>query len=69
MITPEKLGLNIRKQRRWLEMSQQYVADSVGISQPRIAQFEKGIAIPNAIQLVQIACALHITVGCLLNEN
>ena len=61
------LGINIRKRRRWCECTQAHLGDLVGIPQQRIAQFEKGDAIPNVLQAERIAEVLDTTIERLLS--
>lgn len=58
------LGENIRNRREELSMTQQQLADEVGISRPLIAQIERGTRALTVILGLDIAKALH----CELND-
>lgn len=58
------LGENIRNRREELSMTQQQLADEVGVSRPLIAQIERGTRALNVIIGLDIAKALH----CELND-
>ena len=63
----ERLSSNIRKRRRWLRMTQTELGKKIGVTQQRIAMFEKGDAIPDIFQMRSIANALNATIEMLLN--
>ena len=63
----ENLASNIRKRRRWLRMTQVELGEEIGVTQQRIAIFEKGDAIPDIFQMQSIANALNTTIEMLLN--
>ena len=63
----EDLASNIKKRRRWLRMTQAQLGKRIGVTQQRIAMFEKGDAIPNVFQIESIASALDTTIEKLLN--
>ena len=63
----EHLSSNIRKRRRWLRMTQTELGKEIGVTQQRIAMFEKGDAIPDIFQMQSIASALNATIEMLLN--
>ena len=63
----ELLSSNIRKRRRWLRMTQTELGKKIGVTQQRIAMFEKGDAIPDIFQMQSIASALNATIEMLLN--
>ena len=63
----EDLASNIRKRRRWLRMTQAKLGKEIGVTQQRIAMFEKGDAIPDIFQMQSIASVLNTTIGTLLN--
>ena len=53
------IGSNIRKKRENLKISQTKLAESVGISQSLMAQFERGSKIPNMMLGREIASVLQ----------
>lgn len=63
------LAANLRRRRNELDLSQQDVADKVGISQPYLAQMEKGIRSPGVELLAPLADALSTTPDALLTPN
>lgn len=63
------LATNIRKRRRWLDMTQSDLANVLKTSQQRIAQFEKGDAVPDIFQVEIIANTLDTTIDRLLHED
>lgn len=52
---------NLKKRRDQRELSQQKLADDVGVTQATIAQYELGIKFPNVITAVMIAKRLGTT--------
>ena len=65
----KNLATNIRKRRRWVDMTQVELAKVLNTTQQRIAQFEKGDAVPNVLQAENIADALDTTIDRLLHED
>lgn len=63
----EALASNIKKRRRWLRMTQADLGKEIGVTQQRIAMFEKGDAIPDIFQIQSIADALNTTIEILLS--
>jgi transcriptional regulator with XRE-family HTH domain len=61
--TSHSLALNEITARRRLGLSQQALASSAGIRQPRIAEIERGDANPRLDTLDRIAAALQTTVA------
>ena len=58
----------IRRYRRQAELSQQQLADSVGVSKGFISALEGGRSVPNLDMLVQLADALGVQPGELVNS-
>ena len=57
------VGDRIKQRRQELGLSQEALADRLGIHQPALARLEKnGIRNPRMGTLVTLACALHMTV-------
>ena len=57
----------IRRYRNQAGLSQQQLADSVGVSKGFISALEGGRSIPNLDMLVQLAEALNVSAGTLVN--
>jgi transcriptional regulator with XRE-family HTH domain len=64
-----RTGNIIRKKRKELNISQTDLANSVGISQSAINQYEKGVKKPSTVQLIAIAKELKTTPDVLLGYN
>jgi transcriptional regulator with XRE-family HTH domain len=58
----ERIRKQLRKARRDLEMSQQELADRVGVTRAHISNIEHGKTVPTVETLEKIANALGITV-------
>lgn len=56
------IGTAIKAYRTKAEMTQLELADSLGVTQGLIAQFERGSKIPSMILGASIAKALHCTI-------
>lgn len=57
--------LNLRKKAG---LSQQYIADCLGISQGAVSQWEKGLSLPSADKLPVLAKILNCTADELLED-
>ena len=57
----------IKRYRNQAGLSQQQLADSVGVSKGFISALEGGRSVPNLDMLVQIADALDVPAGMLVN--
>lgn len=57
----------IKRYRNQAALSQQELADSVGVSKGFISALEGGRSVPNLDMLVQIAEALNVPAGTLVN--
>ena len=62
------IGSNIRKKRENLKISQTKLAESVGISQSLMAQFERGSKIPNMMLGREIASVLQCKMEDLVSD-
>lgn len=62
------LGERIRVRRNELKMSQEFVADSIGVSRQAVSKWERGIAEPNCENLRAIAELFHVTVEELIKN-
>lgn len=54
------LGENIRKKREELKLSQEYVADKLGVSRQAVSKWETGQSEPTASNLVELANVFEI---------
>ncbi len=63
------LGDMIRKTRIKLNMTQDDLAERVGLSKSSISQYESGKKLPRYKNLLQLAVALNLDVQVLVNEN
>lgn len=52
---------NLKKAREMKDISQAQLANAVGVSQPTIAQYEKGLKLPTVITAADIARRLGTT--------
>ena len=52
---------NLKKYREKKDMSQAQLAAAVGITQPTIAQYEKGLKLPTVVTAAEIAKRLGTT--------
>ena len=64
----ERLGENIRRERAILNWTQAELGKRSGISQKMISNFERGIAVPDAFTIQNIATALETTVEELVKK-
>lgn len=63
------LGENIRKRREELKLSQEYVAEQVGVSRQAVSKWETGQSEPTASNLIQLADALEISLSELVDSH
>jgi transcriptional regulator with XRE-family HTH domain len=61
------MPLVIRRYRRQAGLSQQQLADSVGVSKGFISALEGGRSVPNLDMVVQLAESLDVSAGSLVN--
>lgn len=61
MINSKIIGERIKEAREKNELSQRALADKLGITQPAIVQWEKGIKIPNTPMMNALADVLCVT--------
>lgn len=62
------LGETIRRLRTERGLSQQELADKLGMSNNAVSQFERGVTVPGVFTFVDIAKALGVTYGVLFGE-
>ncbi|MBA7646310.1 hypothetical protein ES703_54072 [subsurface metagenome] len=61
-----KLGLEIRSRRKALRLSQEKLADEIGITFKHMSEIERGITTPSVIIVARLAAALKVTPNDLL---
>ena len=64
----QRVGSSIKHHRRTAGLTQQMLADSIGVSRPHIPNMESGRSRINAWQIVQIAYILGVQERKLLHE-
>lgn len=65
----KQLGKNIRKYRKQNNISQENLAKLLGVTQPCIARYEKGIIEISTYNLYKISRYLNIPIDKLINEQ
>ena len=65
----EALGLRIREARKKLKMTQEQLAEKVGITDVYICEIERGNKMPSIPVLIAIVEALDISADYLLRDN
>ena len=63
------IGANIKVRREAANMTQEQLAEKVGVQRPMITQFERGSKVPTVILGNLIAQALHCTLNDLVNSE
>jgi transcriptional regulator with XRE-family HTH domain len=61
-----QLGRRVRRRRRFLDLSQEVVAERAGIHRTMVSLYENGERQPLTTSLVRLAAALGLSVGRLL---
>ena len=64
-----KLGENIREKRKELKLSQEYIAEQLGVSRQAVSKWETGQTDPTAKNLVELAQLFGITVSELVESD
>jgi DNA-binding XRE family transcriptional regulator len=62
-LVDEAIGRQIRRRRRMLGMTQLELAQAIGIASQQIQKYEIGANRLSVSRLVEIAAALHVSVG------
>lgn len=62
-------GENLKRLREAHGITQAELAESVGVSQPIIAQYEAGAKAPNVILAAKIASTLGVTLDTMLDRK
>ena len=60
------IGERISELRRTASLSQEYVAEKLGVSRQAVSKWERGSSCPDISILDEIACALDVSVSTLL---
>ena len=63
------LGENIRAARKRAQMTQEALANAVGVKHPAISKWERGDSKPELPTLVRVADILHCSVDALLGRD
>lgn len=63
------LGSNIKKQRQSMNWSQEDLSTRVNTTRQTISKWEKGISVPDATMLVDLADIFHCSVPELLGQD
>lgn len=63
------IGKNIKNRRQQLKLSQEYVADQLGISRQAVAKWEAGNSDPTAANLVELAALFEMSVSELVDPQ
>lgn len=64
-----KLGENIREKRKALKLSQEYIAEQLGVSRQAVSKWETGQTEPTAKNLVELAQLFGVTVSELIESD
>lgn len=63
------LGKNIKKRREELKLSQEYVAEQLGVSRQAVSKWETGQSEPTASNLIQLAKVFEINLSELVDPH
>jgi transcriptional regulator with XRE-family HTH domain len=66
---PHVLASNVYRLRKDRRLTQDQLAEAVGVRQPRIAEVERGDANPRLLTLSKLAFALGVPVSALLDPD
>lgn len=64
----KKLGLNIKAERSRKDLSQAKLSEKINISVNSISAIERGVQIPNAVTLYNIAKVLQVSLDELFKD-
>jgi transcriptional regulator with XRE-family HTH domain len=63
------IGANIRRRRKELGITQEFIANGLDVNPSHISNIECGRANPSLTALVKIANLLHCSVDCFISEE
>ena len=58
----KSIGTEIKRHRGAALLTQAELAEKIGIGQQMMSIFERGVSVPNAVQIMRIADALNVKV-------
>ena len=64
-----RLGSLIREQREHAGLTQQDLADTLGVTQTAVSYWESGVRLPDLAVLIRTARALHVGAGELVQRT
>ncbi len=65
----EKFAKNLERLRTERQLTQEELAKRVGVSQPAIAQYERGTATPRLFVTIRLATALSVSIEDLIGKE
>jgi len=65
----KSLGEAIKEYRNRCKMSQEFVAESLGVSRQAVSKWENGTSVPNTTNLISLAKLFKISAEELLNKT
>jgi transcriptional regulator with XRE-family HTH domain len=65
----DRLGKNIAAKRKELGLTQERLAEAVGVDTETISRFERGATVPSLATLEILAKQLRVTIASLLDED
>lgn len=69
MLTNEQIGVRLREVRKRRGLTQEQLAEKIGVTFQQIEQYESGSSRLNSDRLQQIPTALEIPIGSLFDDN
>ncbi len=63
------IGMNIRKRRKSLGITQEFIAEQLDVNPSHISNIECGRANPSLTALIRIANILHCSVDCFISKE
>lgn len=64
-----RLGRNLAAARKGVELTQDQLAERIGVDTETISRFERGVTMPSLVTLEQLAQKLNVTMVALLEEG
>lgn len=65
----KRLGRNIAAYRKALRLTQDQLAELLGVEMETVSRFERGKTVPSISTLIKVAGCLKVTTASLLEEN